>query len=123
MPELPEIETVVDGLAPKVEDKIIEDVEVVEDTIIENEVEKPLEKSLQSLEINKVRRRGKYIIFEFDNQLKLGVHLRMTGRILYSENEDETGQYDYNILRLESGQIRLGTQRKFTSAYWVEDLS
>ncbi len=81
MPELPEVQTIVTGLLEKVLGKQISEIlEYRENTVIWH---------VECAEFGKIisiDRRGKYIIFHLANGLKLVVHLRMTGKLIYEEN-------------------------------------
>ncbi|HVM62983.1 MAG TPA: DNA-formamidopyrimidine glycosylase family protein [Verrucomicrobiae bacterium] len=72
MPELPEVQIVVNQLAPRLEDARIRAIEVRDPKI-------KLTKDLVSRKIQRVRRLGKNIIFDLSGGLHLLVHLRMTG--------------------------------------------
>ncbi len=81
MPELPEVETVVRHLRPRLEGRLITGF-----TAYWPKVTAPLEpqhfaRQVAGRTIKDVRRRGKFIIFQLDRGL-VHVHLRMTGRLL-----------------------------------------
>ena len=123
MPELPEVETVVKGLRPIVEDKIITDVEIrVEDLIgyPEDNIDKFKEELIGS-SISAVDRRGKYIIFELDIDKNMIIHLRMTGKLLVSEVEKYRDKHTHVIFSLDDGQeIRFNNVRKFGRIYLID---
>jgi len=123
MPELPEVETVVKGLRPIVEDKIITDVEIrVEDLIgyPEDNIDKFKEELIGS-SICAVDRRGKYIIFELDIDKNMIIHLRMTGKLLVSEVEKYRDKHTHVIFSLDDGQeIRFNNVRKFGRIYLID---
>jgi formamidopyrimidine-DNA glycosylase len=78
MPELPEVQTVVSGLQKKVVGKQISELlEHRAGTIIWHT------ECVEFGKIKEIGRRGKYIIIYLDNDLKLVVHLRMTGKLIY----------------------------------------
>jgi len=81
MPELPEVQTVVRGLQEKVIGKQIS--EILEhrfNTVVWHT------ESIEFGKITSVDRRGKYIIIHLSNQLKLIVHLRMTGKLIFESD-------------------------------------
>lgn len=123
MPELPEVETVVKGLRPIVEDKKITDVEIrVEDLIgyPEDNIDKFKEELIGS-SICAVDRRGKYIIFELNIDKKMIIHLRMTGKLLVSEVEKYRDKHTHVIFSLDDGQeIRFNNVRKFGRIYLID---
>ena len=83
MPELPEVQTVVNYLAPIVQGKIIHSIDSPNhyDKVFENRSAADFKKAVQGLEITRLWRRGKYIIFDLYEGY-LALHLRMTGKLL-----------------------------------------
>ena len=123
MPELPEVQTVVDTLSQFIIDKEIIDVNVIKGKIIAKPKEvQEFIRILEGSKIEGVRRRGKYIIINLDNQYYYVTHLRMTGRFIYSK-EEEQDKYDCIIFGFDDGsRLRLGSKRKFTRTYLVKKL-
>lgn len=78
MPELPEVQILVNQLAPHVRGQTIHRVEV-RDSKIE------LPRALVGQTILGIRRRGKFIIFELSGSVFLLAHLRMTGWFEFRE--------------------------------------
>jgi formamidopyrimidine-DNA glycosylase len=79
MPELPEVETVRRGLAPRLVGRIITTADIRDGRL--TAPRDPLEVSLElgGERVAGVGRRGKYLLFEFETGRTLVVHLRMTG--------------------------------------------
>ncbi len=90
MPELPEVQTIVDGLNSKIVNKTISAIiEKKMGTIIWKE-------NLNICEFGKilnVSRRGKFIIIETSKKLKIIIHLRMTGKLIYEEDISKTSSH------------------------------
>ena len=108
MPELPEVETFVRGLAPAV-GCAIASAEVLDAKLAVSADE------LTGARIERIRRRGKYIEIDLGDGRSLVIHLRMSGRLRLECRECET-KYTRMILRLDDGQFiyfvdprRLGT--------------
>lgn len=113
MPELPEVETIVTGLKPNLEGKLIHDVQVFNKRTITNP--KDIEDFIATIKrttINEVTRKGKYIDIILDNKMHLIIHLRMTGQLIYSNKE-----MDFTHLRamfkLDNGLLYFNDIRKF----------
>ena len=83
MPELPEVETVRLRLAPVLEGRTFEDVEIL-DVRLTRPFE-PLEVAAELVgeRVERLDRRGKYLIVRFESGRALLVHLRMTGTLLH----------------------------------------
>jgi formamidopyrimidine-DNA glycosylase len=83
MPELPEVETVRRQLAPRLEGRMLVVYRVSDPRwtapLSPNEVLGPL----VGRRVEQLRRRGKYLIAAFEDELFLLMHLRMTGNLLY----------------------------------------
>jgi formamidopyrimidine-DNA glycosylase len=84
MPELPEVETIVNGLRPRIVGRTIAGI-VTRDTRPIQQV-KPEEfcERLVGRKIVRLSRRGKYIIFGLSRGENMIVHLRMTGALLWN---------------------------------------
>jgi formamidopyrimidine-DNA glycosylase len=102
LPELPEVETFVRGLAPAV-GQMIASAEVLDAKLAVSS------KELTGERIRGIRRRGKYIGIEFEDGRALVIHLRMSGRLRLGCRECET-KYARMILGLDDG----------TSIYFVD---
>ncbi len=82
MPELPEVETIRRQLAPIVEGRTLTRVE-----ILDARWSRPLEPSelaaaLRGRRVERLGRRGKYLLWELAGEVFLAQHLRMTGTVL-----------------------------------------
>ena len=83
MPELPEVETVRRRLAERLEQRVIESVEVVDALWCKPTDPRSVEERITGSQILKTDRRGKYLIWHLSNRTSLVMHLRMTGTLLY----------------------------------------
>ncbi len=126
MPELPEVETVRRGLNQLTSGQIIRGGEV----LLARSLAYPLSVSdfldnLGHVRLERWQRRGKYLLAELSNaQGKaagwLGVHLRMTGQLLWL-NRDEPLQ-PHTRIRLfcgEAQELRFVDIRTFGKVWWV----
>lgn len=82
MPELPEIETIRLGLQKYLIGKQIENIEIrVAKVFVGNK------KDVVGAKISGLRRIGKGLIIELDNDFVLAIHLKMTGQLVYSDEK------------------------------------
>ncbi len=95
MPELPEVETFVRGLAPAV-GRTIASADVLDATLA------VAGEDLAGSTIVAIRRRGKYIGIELADGPTLVVHLRMSGRLRLGCRDGEA-KYARLVLRLDDG--------------------
>jgi formamidopyrimidine-DNA glycosylase len=123
MPELPEVETVVNGLRPVVVERKIIDIEVREKNLIgfpKADVKKFKDELLNS-KITGMDRRGKYIIINLDIKKDMIIHLRMTGKLLVKEVKSFRDKHTHVIFVLDDGQeIRFNNVRKFGRIYLID---
>ena len=82
MPELPEVETIRRQLAPAVEGRRLESVEMLDPRWCEPAPPEALEDGLRGRRIERLGRRGKYLIASCEDDVHLVMHLRMTGNLL-----------------------------------------
>ena len=83
MPELPEVETIRRQLAPHLEGRRIEAVEILDARWTRPYPLQNVAGGLTGAVIERVGRAGKYLIWELSDELFLLVHLRMTGALLF----------------------------------------
>jgi formamidopyrimidine-DNA glycosylase len=99
VPELPEVETIVRGLANAVVGKTIGEVEVYMAKIAVAPPGVPFAGSLRGERIEAVGRRGKFIVVQLGSGRRLTVHLRMTGRLIVQPPEVSV-PHPYTHIRL-----------------------
>ena len=114
MPELPEVETVRRSLAPLI-GKTIAGVVVGAFEGVLGELEpKTFAALVAGRSIAGLRRRGKYLFLDLDDESTLLVHLRMTGQLLLASTDEPPRRFEHLMLVLSDGSsIRYADQRKF----------
>ncbi len=114
MPELPEVETIVNELRPLLVGRRIEGVAVSWPGALGGRDPAEFAARLVGREIGDVRRRAKYIQILLDGCDVLLVHLRMTGRLLLRPAEAPPDPYTRVVLALAGGEeLRFTDVRKF----------
>lgn len=115
MPELPEVQTIVDDLNKKVLNRTFVDVRADEKKIIKKDWE-AFEKEIKGKKIEKIYRKGKNIIFDLSEGLSMLTHLKMTGHYLYDNwnKEDKMNSFIHVEFELDNGKLlALSDLRKF----------
>lgn len=122
MPELPEVETIRRQIAPVVEGKTIDVVEVRDARWVLPHEPPQFEKLLTGRTIVSLTRRGKYFLFNLDDGLSLVMHLRMTGNLLYfAEDHRPELTHVRGELWLDNGGLLAFTDpRRFGTAEIVD---
>jgi formamidopyrimidine-DNA glycosylase len=82
MPELPEVETIRRHLAPHLEGRELQTVEVLDERWSRPLAPAELEHAIRGRRVERLGRRGKYLVWELSDDVFLLVHLRMTGTLL-----------------------------------------
>jgi formamidopyrimidine-DNA glycosylase len=91
MPELPEVETIRRQLAPLVEGKTLERIEIIDPRWSRPLAPSELAAALEGRRIEGLHRRGKYLLWSFRGDVHLAQHLRMTGALLWEPEPEPTG--------------------------------
>ena len=89
MPELPEVETVKRQLAPSVEGRRLERLEVLDPRWCAPLDPVEVETAVAGRVVERLSRRGKYLVWELEDEVFLIMHLRMTGTLLWEPGERE----------------------------------
>ena len=120
MPELPEVETVRRGLEPLLAGRTLADVEILDGRLTAPEDPVAVAAELTGERVERVDRRGKYLLFELAGGATLLVHLRMTGGFrfgaaarLQSSHLRARIDLDNGAPLLYTDQRRFGTWRLF----------
>jgi formamidopyrimidine-DNA glycosylase len=125
MPELPEVETIKNEIAPCITGKRIVRVILPDPGAVKEPQPAIFMRALKNITIQSVRRRGKYLIFTLSNNTFMVIHLRMTGSLLFDCPEDH---FTRVIFLFEDGgrlafsdRRRLGVVRLVNSVREIDD--
>lgn len=118
MPELPEVETVRRSLLSLLKGQKIVKASINYPNLLKNTLPEIFENELVNQVFLDIIRRGKYLMFIFDSDLRMIVHLRMTGQLRYERRSANLHKHNHFILDLDSGdQLRYVDVRKFGMIY------
>jgi formamidopyrimidine-DNA glycosylase len=115
MPELPEVQTIVNDLNEQVLERTFLDVWTDEKKIIKKSWDL-FKKELRGRKIKNVYRKGKNIIFELSGDYSMLTHLKMTGHYLYDNwnKDDKMNSFIHVKFFLDNNKIlALSDLRKF----------
>ncbi len=90
MPELPEVETIRRQLAPLVEGRTLARVEILDARWCRPLAASEMEDALRGREVERLGRRGKYLVWSLSEDVHLAQHLRMTGTVLCDPDPRQT---------------------------------
>lgn len=105
MPELPEVETIRRSLEGKVVGKTIRCVEMLLPRLIKWPSADKFQAIITGKKIVFLKRRGKYLLFGLEDDLVVVIHLRMTGRLLYSDIKVELDRFARIIFYLDNDEV------------------
>jgi formamidopyrimidine-DNA glycosylase len=117
VPELPEVETIRRALAPHVEGRVLQRLEILDWRWCRPVAPDDIPPAVEGRRVDALTRRGKYLVFELSDDVFLMCHLRMTGALLL-EPADHTRvrfRFDGRELyyddprRFGTGELALGT--------------
>ena len=118
MPELPEVETTVRGLARVLEGQRIERVEVRR-ADLRRTIPEDLVQALTGARVTGLGRRAKYGLIHTDRGRTLVFHLGMSGR--WRIDPEELGKHDHLLLETPSHRLALNDARRFGSVDLVDE--
>jgi formamidopyrimidine-DNA glycosylase len=137
VPELPEVETIRRQLAPAVEGRPLTHIQVIDPRWSDPAPPEAISDALDGRVIERLGRRGKYLVMSFEDDVHLVMHLRMTGNLLLSDDEPKHTrvrmELDHgqkllfvDVRRFGTGDVLLGSDalaEYFASRLGVEPLS
>ncbi|MDQ3936118.1 MAG: bifunctional DNA-formamidopyrimidine glycosylase/DNA-(apurinic or apyrimidinic site) lyase [Actinomycetota bacterium] len=110
MPELPEVETIRRHLAPVAEGRVLRSLEILDPRWCEPAAPAELAAAVEGRVVERLARRGKWLIFELAEEIHLVMHLRMTGNLILADE----APYTRVRMTLDSGEAILFTDpRRF----------
>jgi len=117
VPELPEVETVVRTLAPRLTGRRILDAHFTSHHVVRQKFS-ALRARVRNQPVKSVERHGKFIVIELDRGV-LCVHLGMTGKLLL---DSEPGPYARAVFELDQGLLVYDDIRHFGRIEWSAEL-
>ena len=127
MPELPEVETIVRDLAPRVAGRTIRTPRIHRADTLRGVTSRAVVAGLRGRRIESLTRRAKHLVFLLDSGRRLVIQLRMTGSLLLQRGALTADQARYAVLTASLGRRetllfrdvrRLGTIHLLDEAAW-----
>jgi formamidopyrimidine-DNA glycosylase len=128
VPELPEVETVANGLNKRIAGDVIESIWITElPQLFRKQSPAEIAAALEGAKIANVRRVAKHIVFDLwrsDAKRQWIVHLGMTGNLLVVRPEEPIAKHTHVIAKLRSGrELRFIDPRRFGKLSLHEDFA
>ncbi len=122
MPELPEVETVKNELAPYILGRKFTGITLLWDGIVKAPSIEEFRSRLIGQKITGLSRHGKYLVLSLNDDDSLVIHLKMSGSLLLSRDSKEPPQYTRAVFYLGGGtSIFFRDPRKFGRVWLVND--
>ncbi|HEY5192659.1 MAG TPA: bifunctional DNA-formamidopyrimidine glycosylase/DNA-(apurinic or apyrimidinic site) lyase [Solirubrobacteraceae bacterium] len=112
MPELPEVETIRRQLAPLVEGRTLERVRILDGRWCRPLAPGEMTDALEGRQVERLGRRGKYLLWSLSEDVHLAQHLRMSGTVLCDPDPGQT----HVRVRIDldgGGQLAIVDPRRF----------
>jgi formamidopyrimidine-DNA glycosylase len=119
MPELPEVETIKNELAPWVVGQSFTQVTISDAELVCGGSAEEVRRGLLGQKVESLGRRGKYLIFHLSNSKSLIIHLRMTGVLLL--NPKGVDHYARAVFHLSNGHRLVFSDRRRLGLMWLVD--
>ena len=119
MPELPEVETIRLGLIPHIQNQMVKQV-VVYNRTLRWRVPTTLDKYLPMQCLQKIERRGKYLLFHTDAGCMI-IHLGMSGSLHINNLLEQPLKHDHvDIIFNNKKVLRFRDPRRFGTVLWTK---
>ena len=120
MPELPEVETTLRGIAPHIVGHTVKQL-MVRQAALRWPVPPELPTKVKGRTLKSLRRRGKYLLFEFSNGTAI-MHLGMSGSVRIVDSNTPIQKHDHVDWVMGSGVIaRFNDPRRFGALLWTAE--
>jgi formamidopyrimidine-DNA glycosylase len=122
MPELPEVQTVVNQLKPLLEGTVFESASLGRNKVIRRGRGK-IASSLPGRVVQEIRREGKWIIIRLRPTAELAIHLGMTGRLVMEPFDSLPAKHTHARFRLRGCgvELRFRDPRKFGGVWFYDE--
>jgi formamidopyrimidine-DNA glycosylase len=118
MPELPEVQTVVNTLRPRIVGQRIRSIQLRRDDIL-TPLGFDLATPLSGQTVAEVHRRAKRIIVTLENGNRFYIHLGMSGRITIDAHDEPFVKHTHLILVFDDFEVRFRDPRRFGGVWWL----
>ena len=121
MPELPEVETVRRDLQQHLLGCSIKETMIRNGVCIKHPAVGDFVKNIQGKNFIRIDRRGKYLRLILEDESILSVHLRMTGRLIYTTADCPEREHTHIIFKMSDGaELRYSDTRRFGCLWWQD---
>ncbi|MBE0478532.1 bifunctional DNA-formamidopyrimidine glycosylase/DNA-(apurinic or apyrimidinic site) lyase [Candidatus Aerophobetes bacterium] len=118
MPELPEVETIKQGMVKKIKGKKIGKVDIRNEKNIKIPSPQEFKKQVEGKSIQDIERKGKYLLLSLNSHKLLIFHLKLTGRLLFFPPQTQEPDYVRIVFNFfDTSKLFFCDIRGFAEAY------
>jgi len=122
MPELPEVETIKNELAPHITGRTLTDFTFLWEGIVKEPSLEKFRSRLTGQKVLALNRYGKYLAATMSNGVFLFFHMKMSGSLITGHNSSEAPKYTRAIIHLDNRTfVFFNDPRKFGRMWLAED--
>ncbi|MDO8692094.1 MAG: bifunctional DNA-formamidopyrimidine glycosylase/DNA-(apurinic or apyrimidinic site) lyase [Dehalococcoidia bacterium] len=122
MPELPEVETILNDLAPRIEGQVFQEIVLKWPGAITGSSPQEFVETLPGSSIERMARRGKYLLLHLAPGQTVIIHLGMTGRLCLLQPGETPDIHCRVLFRLDAGlELSFSDVRKFGHVWLATD--
>jgi len=111
LPELPEVQTIVDDLKNKIRVARIIDIKILTKSIWRYKY--PRKRSMIGAKVSDVIRRGKYILIYLSTNNVLVIHLGMTGKLIFVKVGSKPDKHTHVVFKFPDSDLHYNDVRRF----------
>ena len=119
MPELPEVETTLRGIAPHIQGRKVLSL-IVRQPSLRWPIPADLAPQLAGRKLLELTRRGKYLLLHFDSGTAL-IHLGMSGSLRIARPNEPAAVHDHFDLVFKQSVLRYRDPRRFGCLLWTDE--
>jgi len=121
MPELPEVETIKRDLEDKVRGKRVKKVMIKNEKCVREPLPGEFIKRVEGRVFKEIQRRGKFLLIRLDSLDTLVIHLKLTGRLIYSKQGEMIDYARLMFIFDDRSQLVFADIRGFGSIWLIPD--
>ena len=121
MPEMPEVETIKRDLEKKMRGKRVERVIIKNKKSVKMPTPSEFIRQIEGKVFTGVERRGKFLLLGLDSEDSLVIHLKLTGRLIYSKKGEELGYSRIVFVFQDNTQLSFTDIRGFGGIWLIPD--
>lgn len=118
MPELPEVQTIINTLRPRIIGREIRFVDLRRADILQP-AGFDLAKALRGKRVADITRRGKRLVFSLSDANRFYVHLGMSGRLTIDSPDQPLASHTHLLIKFTGFELRFRDPRRFGGVWWL----